>query len=66
MEITNRELEVLELIAKEFTTEKISQILHVSISTVETHRRNLFRKLEVSSVVGLVKEGFRRGLIKIF
>ncbi len=65
MEITDRELEILELIAKEFTTEKIANTLNISVSTVETHRRNLFQKLEVSSVVGLIKEAFRRNYITI-
>lgn len=65
MNLTDRELQVLDLIAKEFTTEKIANILHISVSTVETHRRNLFQKLEVSSVVGLIKEGLKRNYIKI-
>lgn len=65
MNLTDRELEVLDLIAKENTTEKIAELLHISVSTVETHRRNLFQKLEVSSVVGLIKEAFRRNYIKI-
>lgn len=65
MNLTDRELEVLDLIAKEFTTEKIANSLHISVSTVETHRRNLFHKLEVSSVVGLIKEGLKRNYIKI-
>jgi DNA-binding CsgD family transcriptional regulator len=65
MNLTDREQEVLDLIAKEYTTEKIANSLHISVSTVETHRRNLFHKLEVSSVVGLIKEGLRRNYIKI-
>lgn len=65
MTISDRELEVLTLIAKEYTTEKIANQLQISVSTVETHRRNLFQKMEVSSVVGLIKEAFRRNYITI-
>jgi DNA-binding CsgD family transcriptional regulator len=65
MNLTDREIEILALIAKEYTSEKIANYLHISISTVETHRRNMFQKLEVTSVVGLVKEGLKRNLINI-
>ena len=65
MILTERELQILNLIAKEFTTEKISNYLNISISTVESHRRNMFKKMEVSSVVGLVKEALKKGLITI-
>ncbi len=65
MTLTDREKEVLRLIAKEYTTEKIADYLHISVSTVETHRRNMFQKLEVNSVVGLVKTAIKLGLVKI-
>ena len=65
MTISDRELEILTLIAKEYTTEKIANALNISVSTVETHRRNLFQKMEVSSVAGLIKEAFRRNYITI-
>jgi DNA-binding CsgD family transcriptional regulator len=65
MNLTDREHEILELIAKEYTSEKIADYLHISLSTVETHRRNIFQKLEVNSVVGLVKVALKKGLIKI-
>jgi DNA-binding CsgD family transcriptional regulator len=44
MNLTERELQVLDLISKEYTTERIAQYLHITTSTVETHRRNLFQK----------------------
>ncbi len=65
MNLTDRELEILDLISKEYTTERIANYLHISVSTVESHRANMFKKLEVSSVVGLVKEGFKRKIIKM-
>lgn len=65
MTLTKREQEILEQIANEFTTEQIAKNLHISIPTVESHRRNMFRKLGVQSVVGLVKEALKNKWIKI-
>ena len=63
--LTKREHEILELIASELTTEQIAQNLNISIPTVESHRRNMFRKLGVQSVVGLMKEALKNNWIKI-
>jgi LuxR family transcriptional regulator, transcriptional regulator of spore coat protein len=65
MTLTKREHEILELIVKELTTEQIAKYLSISIPTVESHRRNMFRKLGVQSVVGLVKEALRNGWISV-
>jgi LuxR family transcriptional regulator of spore coat protein len=65
MTLTKREQEILELIANELTTEQIAKNLHISIATVESHRRNMFRKLGVQSVVGLVKEALKNKWISI-
>lgn len=65
MKLTRREMEVLQLIGKELTTEQIATYLHVSVPTIETHRRNLFRKVGVQSVIGLVKEAIRNNWILI-
>jgi LuxR family transcriptional regulator, transcriptional regulator of spore coat protein len=63
MTLTKREQEVLGLIATELTTEQIAHQLGVSVSTIETHRQNLFKKLGAKSVVGLIKEAIKQGLI---
>ena len=60
MILTLRQQQVLTLIAAEQTTAQIADVLGLS---VPTHRRNLFRKAEVRSVAGLVKEAMRQGLI---
>ncbi len=60
-----REQQILELIAIELTTEQIAQNLKISIPTVESHRRNMFRKMGVKSVVGLITEAVKNKLIKI-
>lgn len=61
--LSNREKEVLRLIGDELTSKEIAFKLGVSISTIESHRRNLFKKLKTKSVVGLIKEAINAGLI---
>jgi DNA-binding CsgD family transcriptional regulator len=51
--LTKREMEVLELIINEKTNNETAQILHLSVNTVETHRKNIIRKLNIKSVIGL-------------
>lgn len=64
MTLTNRQQQILALIAAELTTAEIAHKLGLSVPTVETHRRNLFRKAGVRSVAGLVKEAMRQGLVQ--
>ncbi len=52
--LTNREYQILKLISQQYTTKKISQTLFISPSTVETHRKNLIKKLDVKNSIGLV------------
>lgn len=61
--LTEREVEVLRLIAAEHPTHQIAERLYISIPTVETHRRHLMQKLGVKSVVGMVKFAMKHGLI---
>ena len=55
VELTNREREVLKLIANELTTNEIADKLFISTHTVETHRKNLLSKLNVKNIAGLVR-----------
>ncbi len=52
---TERELEVLKLIAKGFTTKEIASVLYISERTVETHRKNLMRKSSCHNAPALVQ-----------
>lgn len=61
-QLTEREIEILRLIAMEFSSSEIADKLFISVSTVETHRRNLFQKLNVKSAIGLVKYAIKHGL----
>lgn len=53
--LSKREKEVVSLIMESYNTKEIAKALSISAGTVETHRRNLFRKLGVKNAVGLVK-----------
>ena len=65
MKISNREKEVLHLIAHEYTTNEIAKALYLSTHTVDTHRKNLLWKMDVKNVAGLVRKGFERGLLTL-
>ncbi len=63
-ELTRREKEILDLIAKEYTTQEIGAELHISLNTVETHRKNLLSKCGARNSVGLIKVAYERGLLE--
>jgi DNA-binding NarL/FixJ family response regulator len=59
-----REIEVIELIAKEYTNAKIAEALFISERTVETHRKNIFKKTDTKGVIGLLKYCVDKRIIK--
>jgi DNA-binding NarL/FixJ family response regulator len=61
--ITTREREVLGMVAEGLSTKEIASALGVSIRTIETHRSNLMRKLEIRKASGLVRIAIQEGLI---
>jgi two-component system, NarL family, response regulator NreC len=61
--LSRRELEVLKLICTEYNNAEIAEKLFLSVSTIETHRKNLIAKLGVNNTVGLVKFAIRNKLI---
>ena len=61
--LTKREKEILKLIAEEYTGPEMSAHLHISLNTVETHRKNLVAKLGVKGSIGLVKYAIKHGLV---
>jgi len=63
--ITDREVEVLKLIADEYSNSEIAEKLFISIRTVDTHRRNLLEKLGVRNTAGLVKYAIQNGILDI-
>lgn len=57
LSLTDREKEVLRLIAEEYTSKEIAAILYISPLTVDTYRKNLIEKLQVKSSIGLARYG---------
>jgi DNA-binding NarL/FixJ family response regulator len=60
--LTDRELEVLQLIAEGNSTKQIALKLHISVKTVETHRRQIMNKLDIYTIAELTKYAIRRRL----
>jgi len=63
--LSQREREVLQLLAEGKATKEVAAALHVSVKTVETHRRNLMEKLQMDSVAELTKYAIREGLTSV-
>ena len=61
--LTDREREIVQLIAKEYTNKQIAEELFISERTVETHRKNIFRKTGTNNLVGLIKYAYANNLI---
>ncbi|OHC03528.1 MAG: DNA-binding response regulator [Planctomycetes bacterium RIFCSPLOWO2_12_FULL_40_19] len=62
--LTNREREVLQLIAEGHTNREVAHLLKLSVKTVDVHRSHIMEKLNIHDVTGLVKYSIRKGLIK--
>jgi len=65
VDLTPRQREVLEMIAKGYSTKDIARSLEISAKTVETHRAQLMDRLQIYDVAGLVRYAIRTGMIKI-
>lgn len=61
--LTDREREIVKLIAKEYSNKQIAEELFISERTVETHRKNIFKKTGTNSLVGLIKFAYANNLI---
>lgn len=61
--LTAREVQIVKLIEKEYSNKTIANSLFLSERTVETHRKNIFRKTKTSSVLGLIKYAHEHNLV---
>lgn len=61
--LTDREIEIIKLIAKEMNNAAIGDALFISERTVESHRKNIYRKTNTTNIVGLLKFAFANGLV---
>lgn len=60
--LTPREIEIVQLLAKEYTNEKIANELNISFRTVETHRKNIMQKTKSHNLAGLLKFAYEQGI----
>src|SRR6218665_1399023 len=63
--LSDREIEIVKLIAQEFSNEEIAEKLFLSKRTVETHRKNIHQKTGIKTVVGLIKFAIRNDLVEL-
>ena len=61
--LTEREIEILKLIAEGLSNKEIGEQLFISHRTVDTHRTNLMRKLDVNNIAGLIRYAIRHSLV---
>lgn len=64
IKISNREKEIIQLIADGLSSNEIGQKLFLSSHTVNTHRKNILGKLNVRNSVGVVRYGIESGIVK--
>lgn len=62
---TEREIEIIRLCSEGLTGREIAEKLYISYRTVETHKTNIFQKLEINNSIDLVKYALRHGIISI-
>lgn len=65
MNITNREKQILHLIADEYSSKEIAQQLSLSAETINSHRKNMMVKMGVRNTAGLVRRGFELGCLQL-
>ncbi len=63
--LTDREREVLQLIAEGMKTKEIADHIHISVKTVEARRKQIMEKLKIDSVAGLTKYAIKEGLTSL-
>ena len=61
--LSERELEIVLLIAQGMSSQQVADKLFISVRTVETHRKNILSKLNLNNVAGLIRLAFQQGLI---
>jgi len=61
--LTQREKEIIRLIAREKTNQEMAEELFISVETIKSHRKNLMTKLNVKSIAGLVKYAVDRAWV---
>ncbi|WP_300604037.1 response regulator transcription factor [Niabella sp.] len=65
LNLSNREIEIIQLIGEELTTFQIATQLYISKRTVDTHRQNVMKKLNVHNNVGLIKAAITNNILSV-
>ena len=60
-----REIEIVRLIAREYSNKEIARVLYITVGTVETHRRNIFQKMGAKNMAGLIHRAYQCGILKV-
>ncbi len=63
--LTPREIDILKLIAENKKTKEIAELLFISLNTVQSHKKNLYSKLNIHSVSELVTYAYQNGFVKL-
>lgn len=63
--LTAREIEILQLLVESHSVKTIATTLYISIKTVETHRQNIMKKLDIHNMIDLTKYAIREGIISL-
>jgi DNA-binding NarL/FixJ family response regulator len=63
--LSNREREIIQLLAEGRSVKKISELIHISVKTVETHRRNIMIKLDLKNSADLIRYALKEGFSTI-
>lgn len=61
--LSDREIEIIRLIALEYSGKEISELLYISANTVETHRKNIMKKIKAKNTISIVKYALKHQLI---
>lgn len=62
--LSSREKDIIQLISEQYTTDEIAKKLFISKHTIEAHRKNIFFKLQVKNIAGLINKSIHLGFIK--
>lgn len=63
--LSEREQEIIKLLAYEYSTKEIANLLYIGYETVKTHRKNIISKLNVRNVAGVVRVALQKGIIPL-
>jgi len=61
--LTSREIEIIRLMEQDLSNKQLAEVLNISIRTVETHRKNIFKKTNTNNVLTLVKWAYEHQLL---